>query len=99
MGNKDENAGKPAGACRTLPTGFAQQTRIPLVKSPVLTYSAALRVHTAETPAGQLPAASRLPLAFDSFLYFEPIHQGLQQHGKSVVAFFLEDEAAGLTVA
>jgi hypothetical protein len=99
MGHKDENTGKPMGAYRNLPVRFALQTRIPLVKSPILSYSAALRVHAAETPAGQLPAAPRLPLAFESFLYFEPTHQGLQQHGKPVVAFFLEDEAAGLTVA
>jgi hypothetical protein len=99
MGQKDENAGKPAGSCRTLPNCLALQTRIPLLKSPVLSYSAALRVHTAETPAGQPPAAPCLPLAFKSFLYFEPAHQALQQHGKSVLAFFLEDEAAGFTVA
>jgi hypothetical protein len=70
-----------------------------LLKSPVLSNSAALRVHTDETPADQPPAAPRLPLAFDSFLYFEPAHQALQQHGKPVLAFFLEDETAGFTVA
>lgn len=99
MGQKDEKTGKPAGRYRTLPTCLALQTRIPLPTSPVLSYSAALRVHTAETPAGPPPASPRLPLAFDSFLYFEPAHQALQQHGQPVVAFFLEDEAAGRTVA
>ncbi len=60
---------------------------------------AALRVHSAETPPGQPPAAPRLPLAFEPFLFLMPAHQALQQHGRPVVAFFLEDEAAGLTVA
>ncbi len=78
--------------------------RIPLVKLPVLSYPpghspAALRVHTAETAPGQPPAAPRLPLAFESFLFLTPAHQALQQHGGPVLAFFLEDEGAGLTVA
>jgi hypothetical protein len=81
------------------PPALPAQTHISLSKSPALSYSAALRVHTAETPADQPPASPRLPLAFDSFLYFEPAHQALQQHGKPVMAFFLEDEAASLTVA
>jgi hypothetical protein len=70
-----------------------------LVNPSALSFSSALRVHTAETTAGQSPAAPRWPLAFESFLYFEPAHQALQQHGQPVLAFFLEDEAAGLTVA
>lgn len=70
-----------------------------MVKIPALSYPAALRVRAAETPPGQPPAAPRLPLAFASFLYFEPAHQALQAHNRPVLAFFLEDEAAGLTVA
>lgn len=57
------------------------------------------RVHVAHTPPGQPPAAPRLPLAFEPFLFLTPAHQALQQHGCSVLAFFLEDEAAGSTVA
>lgn len=57
------------------------------------------RVHVAHTPPGQPPAAPRLPLAFEPFLFLMPAHQALQQHGCSVLAFFLEDEAAGSTVA
>jgi hypothetical protein len=53
----------------------------------------------AHTPPGQPPAAPRLPLAFEPFLFLTPAHQALQQHGCGVLAFFLEDEAAGSTVA
>ena len=60
---------------------------------------AALRTHTAYAPAGQEPAAPRLPLAFEPFLFFTPAHQALQAHGCPTLAFFLEDEAAGRTVA
>ncbi len=52
-----------------------------------------------ETPAGQPPAAPRLVPAFAPFLYFEPAHQALQQHGQPTLAFFLEDPAAGRTMA
>ena len=51
------------------------------------------------TPPGQPPAAPRLPLAFEPFLFLTPAHQVLQQHGRPTLAFFLEDEAAGRTVA
>ena len=60
---------------------------------------APLRVHSVETPPGHPPAAPRLPLAFEPFLYLTPAHQALQAHGHPVLAFFLEDEAAGRTVA
>jgi hypothetical protein len=53
----------------------------------------------AYTPPGQPPAAPRLPLAFEPFLFLTPAHQALQPHGCPVLAFFLEDEAAGHTVA
>lgn len=56
-------------------------------------------VHVAATPAGQPPAAPRLPLAFEPFLFLTPAHQALQQHGHPVLGFFLEDAAAGQTVA
>ena len=69
--------------------------------TPITSFSApaALRVHTAETPAGQPPAAPRLPLAFEPFLFLSPAHQALQAPGRATLAFFLEDEAAGQTVA
>ena len=56
-------------------------------------------MHVALTPPGQPPAAPRLPLAFEPFLFLTPAHQALQPHGRSVLGFFLEDEAAGHTVA
>lgn len=59
----------------------------------------ALHVHAALTPPGQPPAAPRLPLAFEPFLFLLPAHQVLQQHGCPVLALFLEDESAGYTVA
>ena len=59
----------------------------------------ALRVHVAATPAGQLPAAPRLPVAFEPLLFLTPAHQALQQHGHPTLAFFLEDETTGHTVA
>jgi hypothetical protein len=59
----------------------------------------ALHVHVALTLPGQPPAAPRLPLAFEPFLFLTPAHQALQQHGCPVLAFFLEDEALGYTVA
>ncbi|TVT39077.1 hypothetical protein FNT36_15550 [Hymenobacter setariae] len=60
---------------------------------------AALHVHVALTAAGQPPASPRLPLAFEPFLFLTPAHQALQEHGCPVLAFFLEDEALGYTVA
>jgi hypothetical protein len=59
----------------------------------------ALRVHVALTLPGLPPAAPRLPLAFEPFLFLTPAHQALQQHGCPVLACFLEDEALGHTVA
>ncbi len=56
-------------------------------------------VYVAATPAGQPPAAPRLPLAFEPFLYLQPAHQALQRQPGPVLAFFLEDAAAGRTVA
>jgi hypothetical protein len=71
-----------------------------LVKPLSLSYSTpALRVYVAAAPPGQPPAAPRLPLAFASFLFLEPAHQALQAHGRATLSFFLEDEAAGQTVA
>lgn len=52
---------------------------------------------TESSPAG--PAAPRLPLAFESFLYLQPSHQDLQHPSFPVVGFFLEDTAAGRTLA
>ncbi|WP_310393145.1 hypothetical protein [Hymenobacter sp.] len=51
----------------------------------------------ASGPAG--PAGPRLPLAFDSFLYLRPDHQALQPNAGPVLSFYLEDAAAGRTVA
>ena len=45
------------------------------------------------------PAAPRLPLAFESFLYLRPDHQALQPGAGPVLSFYLEDAAAGRTVA
>lgn len=45
------------------------------------------------------PAAPRLPLAFESFLYLQPAHQALQPASGPVLSFYLEDPAAGRTVA
>lgn len=55
-------------------------------------------LHTAEAAPGQLPAGPRQPLAFASWLYLEPAHQAQQLAGP-VLSFFLEDSAAGRTVA
>jgi len=65
----------------------------------VLLSSPAWVVYGAESPPGQPPAAPRLPLAFESFLFLLPAHQALQAHGQPVLAFYLEDPAAGRTVA
>ena len=59
----------------------------------------AWRVNVVATPAGQPPAAPRLPLAFEPLLFLTPAHQALQQHGHPTLAFFLEDEATGTTIA
>jgi hypothetical protein len=56
-------------------------------------------VYAAEAPAGQPPAGPRRPLAFAPYLYLLPAHQALQGHGQPVLSFYLEDEAAGATVA
>lgn len=52
---------------------------------------------TESGPAG--PAAPRLPLAFESFLYLQPGHQVLQQLLLPVIGFFLEDTIVSRTVA
>ena len=58
----------------------------------------ALALYAAESgPAG--PAAPRLPLAFESFLYLRPAHQALQVAAGPVLSFYAEDLAAGRTVA
>jgi len=57
-----------------------------------------LAVYVAESgPAG--PAAPRLPLAFESFLYLRPAHQALQPAAGPVLSFCLEDLVGGRTVA
>ncbi len=48
-------------------------------------------------PDGPLPP--RLPLAFESFLYLRPGHQALQPAGSPVLSYYLEQPAAGRTVA
>jgi len=63
------------------------------------TCPAVLSVLILETAAGQPPAAPRLPPAFAPLLYVEPAHQALQPHGRPTLAFFLEDEVAGQTLA
>jgi len=45
------------------------------------------------------PVSPRLPLAFESFLYLQPAHQALQPAAGPVLSFYLEDAAAGRTVA
>ncbi|ALW86041.1 hypothetical protein AUC43_13650 [Hymenobacter sedentarius] len=60
--------------------------------------AAGLAVWAVESgPAG--PAAPRLPLAFESFLYLRPEHQVLQPATPTVLSLYLEDAAAGRTVA
>ena len=48
-------------------------------------------------PAG--PALPRLPLAFEPFLYLRPEHQALAPNPGPTLSFYLEDPAAGRTVA
>jgi len=60
---------------------------------------AGLRVYSAITQPDQPPTVPRQPLAFEPFLFLMSGHQALQQHGRPIAAFFLEDQAAGLTVA
>ena len=45
------------------------------------------------------PAMPRLPLAFEPFLYLRPEHQALAPATGPVLSFYLEDPAAGRTVA
>ena len=45
------------------------------------------------------PAAPRLPLAFEPFLYLRPAHQALAPAAGPVLSFYLEDPVAGRTVA
>jgi hypothetical protein len=56
-------------------------------------------VYAAEAPPGQPPGGPRRPLAFAPFLYLEPAHQALQPLASPVLSFYLEDEAAGQSVA
>lgn len=100
MGPKYEKAGKAAARCRTLPGWPRAAGCTFLAKLLTLSYPhSTLRVHVAEALPGQPPAAPRLPLAFEPFLFLTPAHQALQAHGCPVLAFFLEDEAAARTVA
>ncbi len=97
MQHKDEKAGKAAVRCRTLST-------LPIPFLPVAIFAPissppALRVQVTLTLPSQPPAAPRLPFAFEPFLFLTPAHQALQKHGCSVLAFFLEDEDLGHTVA
>ena len=68
---------------------------MPVAFSPPPTWA----VYVAESPPGQPPAAPRLPLAFEPFLFLASAHQALQAHGQPVLAFYLEDPAAGHTIA
>ena len=45
------------------------------------------------------PVAPRLPLAFEPWLYLQPAHQALQAAAGPVRSYYLEDPAAGRTVA
>ena len=58
----------------------------------------ALAVYVAESGPGG-PAQPRLPLAFESFLYLRPEHQALQFGAGPVLSFYLEEPAAGRTLA
>ncbi|SHI81395.1 hypothetical protein SAMN02745146_1587 [Hymenobacter daecheongensis DSM 21074] len=49
--------------------------------------------------AGPQHEAPALPLAFESFLYLRPAHLNLQRHAGERLTFYLEDQAAGRTVA
>ncbi|MBD2768284.1 hypothetical protein IC235_10305 [Hymenobacter sp. BT664] len=59
---------------------------------------AALAVYEAPYGPGG-PAEPRYPLAFESFLYLLPAHQALQPGSGRGLSFYLEDAAAGRTVA
>ncbi len=104
-------AGKRIGAegskvpawCRTLPAASHNchlKITAPLAEAetPLPRAAARLRVWLAESGA-EGPAAPRLPLAFDSFLYLRPAHQALQPAAGVVLSAYLEDPAAGRTVA
>lgn len=56
-------------------------------------------VYVAAAAPGQPPAGPRQPLAFASFLYLEPAHQALQPQLGVVLSFYLEEAAAGQSVA
>ena len=60
--------------------------------------AAELAIWVAESGPAR-PAAPRLPLAFESFLYLRPDHQALQPATSPVLSFYLENAAAGRTVA
>jgi hypothetical protein len=61
-------------------------------------FDAPLAVHVAENSAAG-PAAPRLPLAFEPFLYLRPEHQALQPAAGPVLSFYLESPTTGRTVA
>ena len=86
-----------AAACRTLslappPSGLNH----PEILAPPR--SAALAVRVAEGGPGG-PAGPALPLAFEPFLYLRPEHVALAPAAGPVVSFYLEDFAAGRTLA
>jgi hypothetical protein len=97
MQHKYEKSGTAAVRCRTLPTLPILFLPVAIIAPPSL--PPALRVQATLTLPGQPPAAPRLPLAFEPFLFLTPAHQALQKHGCPVLAFFLEDEALGQTIA
>ena len=56
-------------------------------------------VYVAGAAAGQPPAGPRQPLAFAPWLFLQPAHQALQSLAFPTLSFYLEDEAAGRSVA
>jgi len=100
MGPKYENAGKPAPGAVLCRGGPAPPFIPYLVKLLTLSYPiSTLRVYVAAALPDQPPTTPRLPLAFEPLLFLTPAHQALQAHGRPTLGFFLEDEAAGRTVA
>ena len=100
MKMRPAGCGRPTPVpCRTLP---AEPQKSGLKSTHSFTATAAPLPQPASLTtwvAGAGPAAPRLPLAFESFLYLRPAHQALQPGAAPVASFYLEDAGAGRTVA
>lgn len=59
----------------------------------------AWQLHIAESGPAGLPAGPRLPLAFAPLLFLQPAHLALAPRTGPLLSFYLEDPAAGRSVA